>query len=158
MGYVHKLRTESDLLPALEAVLAGKQFVSSNLVGWESTEGAAARVPHRHEILVCSDEAVFLEALLVLFRPDDGPAIIYCGCDESHLDFLCQVLKAERLDVDGAIQEGAYIFVDCADMPSTFMENGWSELTRCFETAFSCSRRTAASVLPSAHKRPAHSP
>jgi hypothetical protein len=75
MGYVHKLRTESDLLPALEAVLAGKQFVSSNLVGWESTEGAAARVPHRHEILVCSDEAVFLEALLVLFRPDYGPAI-----------------------------------------------------------------------------------
>jgi DNA-binding NarL/FixJ family response regulator len=31
LGYVHKMRAELDLLPAIESVLAGKQFVSSGL-------------------------------------------------------------------------------------------------------------------------------
>jgi len=31
LGYVHKPRAQSDLLPAVEAVLAGKTFVSSDL-------------------------------------------------------------------------------------------------------------------------------
>jgi DNA-binding NarL/FixJ family response regulator len=137
MGYVHKSRTQSDLLPALEAVLAGKRFVSSDLVGWESTEGTAARVPHRHEILLCSDEAVLLEGftrfISAALRFGNSAIVI---ATKSHLDFLCQALKAEGLDVDGGIQKGTYISLDCADMPSRFMENGWPELTRCFETAF----------------------
>jgi DNA-binding NarL/FixJ family response regulator len=31
LGYVHKMRAQLDLLPAIESVLAGKQFVSSDL-------------------------------------------------------------------------------------------------------------------------------
>jgi DNA-binding NarL/FixJ family response regulator len=31
LGYVHKMRAQMDLLPAIESVLAGKQFVSSDL-------------------------------------------------------------------------------------------------------------------------------
>lgn len=31
LGYVHKMRAQLDLLPAIESVLAGKQFVSSGL-------------------------------------------------------------------------------------------------------------------------------
>jgi DNA-binding NarL/FixJ family response regulator len=31
LGYVHKMRAQFDLLPAIESVLAGKQFVSSDL-------------------------------------------------------------------------------------------------------------------------------
>ena len=38
-GYVHKLRAQSDLVPAIEAVLAGKQFVSGNLEFRLSTQG-----------------------------------------------------------------------------------------------------------------------
>ena len=35
LGYLHKTRTHQDLLPAIESVLAGKQFVST---GWESRD------------------------------------------------------------------------------------------------------------------------
>jgi len=35
LGYVHKTRTHRDLLPAIDSVLAGKQFVSAT---WEGQE------------------------------------------------------------------------------------------------------------------------
>ena len=35
LGYLHKTRIHQDLLPAIESVLAGKQFVST---GWESRD------------------------------------------------------------------------------------------------------------------------
>lgn len=38
MGYVHKSRVYDELLPALEAALAGEQFVSSHLEAWRSNE------------------------------------------------------------------------------------------------------------------------
>ena len=65
-GYVLKARAQSDLLSAIDAVLEGKQFVSSGL---EFNERADVQVPHRHEILFCSDDAVLLTALLVLLPP-----------------------------------------------------------------------------------------
>src|SRR5215831_17433941 len=50
LGYVHKVRAGSDLLPAVEAVLGGKQFVSGGLQtgGWRLADGSArllSRVP-----------------------------------------------------------------------------------------------------------------
>jgi DNA-binding response OmpR family regulator len=38
-GYVHKPRLQSELLPAIEAVLAGKRYVSGGLEFCEKTEG-----------------------------------------------------------------------------------------------------------------------
>jgi DNA-binding NarL/FixJ family response regulator len=35
LGYIHKPRTQTDLLSAVAAVLKGRQFVSSNLAGWK---------------------------------------------------------------------------------------------------------------------------
>src|SRR3954469_15527543 len=48
-GYVHKLRCDEDLIPAIDAVLEGRRFVSSIL----------ASSHHRHhEVLFYSDDAV----------------------------------------------------------------------------------------------------
>ncbi len=41
-GYVRKTDVKRELLPAMDAVLQGKQFVSSSLKGYESTEIAAS--------------------------------------------------------------------------------------------------------------------
>jgi DNA-binding NarL/FixJ family response regulator len=47
LGYVLKSRAGTDLLPAVEAVLEGRHFVSSALLGDHSTETAAAQgSPH----------------------------------------------------------------------------------------------------------------
>ena len=54
-GYVHKPRVESDLLPAIEAVLRGEKFVSSDLQPNGRTDD-----PSRHEIQFCSTDSVLL--------------------------------------------------------------------------------------------------
>jgi DNA-binding NarL/FixJ family response regulator len=41
-GYVRKTDVKRELLPAIDAVLQGKQFVSSSLEGYESTDIAAS--------------------------------------------------------------------------------------------------------------------
>jgi len=46
-GYVCKADTVSELLPAVDAVLRGAQFVSSTLKGYKSVE-TRARAPHHH--------------------------------------------------------------------------------------------------------------
>ena len=53
-GYVCKTDVQSDLLPAIEAVLRGKQFVSSSVKGYEFTDIPTAKAPHRHEVLFYS--------------------------------------------------------------------------------------------------------
>ena len=45
-GYIRKLSAGTDLLPAIDAVLAGQRFVSSSLA---FIEPADAPAPHRHE-------------------------------------------------------------------------------------------------------------
>jgi hypothetical protein len=136
MGYVHKPHIQSELLPALEAVIAGKKFVSGNPEGCESAESTAVQGLHRHEILVCSDEAVLLESFtrFIAAALKSGNSAIVIAT-KPHLKFLSQALKGEALDVDGAIQQGTYASVDVADMPSTLMVNGWPDLVRCFESA-----------------------
>jgi len=60
-GYVHKPRAQSDLMPAIEAVLAGRRFTSSSL---GVSEGVSSQASHGHEILFSSDdEPVLLDGL-----------------------------------------------------------------------------------------------
>ena len=47
-GYIHKLRAQLDLLPAIEAVLAGKQFVSSDLEFSDATKSQRRREVQFH--------------------------------------------------------------------------------------------------------------
>jgi DNA-binding NarL/FixJ family response regulator len=52
-GYVYKTDAQSELLPAVDAVFRGKQFVSSSIKGFTDTSGEKA--PHRHEAQFYSD-------------------------------------------------------------------------------------------------------
>jgi DNA-binding NarL/FixJ family response regulator len=114
LGYVHKARSHSDLLPAIDAVLQGKPFVSSGL---EFKQGSDAPAPRRHEILFCSDEAAILQGLtrFIAQALNEGDAAIVL-VSESHRDSLLQRLYLQEVDVDGAIQRGTYLSLD-ADKP-----------------------------------------
>src|SRR5882672_2351367 len=46
LGYVHKTDAQSEVLPAVDAVLRGKQYVSSSLRGFELTTTSAGKAPH----------------------------------------------------------------------------------------------------------------
>ena len=134
LGYVHKTHVRSDLLPAIEVVLQGRQFVSSSIKGYKPVRVLAMKRPHRHEVLFYPDDAVFLDSctrfITAALGAGDVAAVV---ATESHRDRLFQRLKAEGLDVDEEIKHGRYISLDVAKTLSTFMVNDMPDWERFFE-------------------------
>jgi hypothetical protein len=115
LGYVHKPRVHSDLLPAIEAVLGGQRFVSRSL---EFSQVADAQAPHHHDILFCSDDNALLDGLtrFIANALNAGNAAIVWAT-ESHRESLLQRLRAQGVDVETAIQRGTYVLSDAAEKP-----------------------------------------
>ncbi len=133
-GYVYKAHARKELLPAVEAVFRGERFVSSGTEGDWLTEPPGANAPCHHEVLFYSDDAVFLESftrsIAAALKAGNGAIVL---ATKSHRDSLVQTLKAECVDVDGAIQQGTYISLDAATSLSTIMVNGLPNPLRYFE-------------------------
>jgi DNA-binding NarL/FixJ family response regulator len=113
-GFVHKARAKTDLLPAIDAVLGGKRFVSSSLDFSENTD---SETPCRHEILFCSNDDVLLQTLADFIA---AALNSYCAAIvwlmESHRDALLRRLSERRVDVETAIQRGTFIVSDAAEI------------------------------------------
>jgi len=133
-GYVYKARAQSDLLPAIDAALRGKQFVSSMLKGYKFTDTAGAKAPYRHEVQFYSDDTFLLDRLVrfITSALNTGDVAIVVAT-ESHRDRLAQRLKSEGLDIDVAIKEGRYIPVDAVATLPLFMVNNIPDSVRFLE-------------------------
>jgi DNA-binding NarL/FixJ family response regulator len=143
LGYVRKTDAGRELLPAMDAVLRGKQFVSSSLKGHEFTEdlkghkfsaSPGVETPHSHEVLFYSDDTVLLDRVthFIAVALKAGDAAIVLGT-KSHRDSLLQRLTAGGVDTDGALQQGTYISLDATDTLSAIMMNGLPDPVRFFE-------------------------
>jgi DNA-binding NarL/FixJ family response regulator len=134
LGYVHKPRAHSELLPAIEAVLRGRHFVSSNLMYPELYQNTTAPTPHRREIILCPDDAAFLDAFadVIAAALATGNAAIVLAT-ESHREALLQRLKEQGLDVGHAIKAATYIPLDVAEALSAIMVSGLPDPARFFE-------------------------
>jgi DNA-binding NarL/FixJ family response regulator len=121
-GYVHKTDAQSELLPALDAVLQGKQFVSASLKGRGFDERSREKALHRHEVQFYSDDTILLDRVtpFIAAALKSGNAAIVVAT-KSHRDSLLQRLKAEGVDTDGALRAGTYISWDAADMLSKIL-------------------------------------
>jgi DNA-binding NarL/FixJ family response regulator len=133
LGYVVKSNAGSELLPAVQAVLQGRQFISSGVRDYEFIGAANAQVPHRHEILPCSDDGVLLDAFtrVVSSAVNTGNAAIVL-VTEPHRALLLQRLEKRGLDVGRAIQEGTYIELDVNEALSMIMVSGMPDPVRFF--------------------------
>jgi DNA-binding NarL/FixJ family response regulator len=123
-GYVCKTGAKSELLLAVDAVLRGKQYVSSSLKNCEFPDSPGEKAPHHHEVLFYSDDTVLVDIVtrFIAAALKAGNAAIVLAT-KSHRDSLLQRLKAEGLDTDGALQQGTYISLDADDTLSTIMVN-----------------------------------
>ncbi len=152
-GYVSKTDARSELLPAVDAVLRGRQFVSSSLKDYEFIETSGEQAPHRHEVQFYSDDAVFLDTfarfIAVALKAGDAAIAVVA---ESHRDGLVLRLKTLGVDVDAATQQGTYIQLDAADKLSTFMVNDMPDAARFFE-GFSNSIQSASKAARARHPR-----
>jgi len=108
LGYVHKLRVQTDLLPAIEGALESRRFVGSGLLIGEGTNTQA-----RHEILFCSNTAALLNAFADFAEnalKSGDPVLV--GEVKSREGSFYQELKARGIEIDAAIQRGTYAFLD----------------------------------------------
>lgn len=133
LGYVYKADAQSELLPAVDAVLRSKRFVSSSLKNYGFTDTSVEGVPHRHEVLFYSDDMVFLErfARFIAGTLNAGNAAIVL-LTKSHQDSLLLRLEAEGVDTDGALQQGTFVPLDVAEALSKAMVDGLPDLVRYF--------------------------
>ena len=103
-GYIHKASAATDLLPAIQAVLAGQRFVSRSVAFTEPTDALA---PRRHEILFCSDDAAIIDGftryIAAALNAADAAIVLVT---ESHRTDLLQELRTLGVDIDGAIERG----------------------------------------------------
>ncbi len=116
-GYIHKWRAGSDLLPTIEAAIAGAPFKSIDAA-------FGKRAQRRHEVEFYSDD-VFLIESASRFLDDvlnaDGAAVVLAT--KSHRESVHQILR-QHANVDDAIHRGSCIFIDAIDALSLIRING----------------------------------
>lgn len=115
-GYLHKLRCDEDLMPAIDAVLEGQRFVSSIL---------PSRHHRRHEVVFYSEDAVVIEAFSRFAGASlgaGGAAIVLAT--EPHRTGVVRALRAAGVEVDQGIERGRCVLLDAAAALETIMVNG----------------------------------
>ena len=117
-GYVQKIAAATDLLPAIDAVLAGQRFVSRGVAFTEPTDAPA---PRRHEILFCPDDAAIVGAFTryVAAALNAGDAAIVL-VTETHRPRVLRELRTQGVDIDGAIARGTCLSFDADVAPDPF--------------------------------------
>ena len=134
LGYVRKPCAQTELLPAIESILAGRQFVGSGLEDCQLSENMNTPAPQRHEVQFYSDQVVFLERVthfIAAALKAGNAAIVFAT--KPHRDSLLWGLKAQGVDVDVAIHQGVYVSLDAADTLSTFMVDDGPDPIRFLE-------------------------
>jgi DNA-binding response OmpR family regulator len=125
-GYVHKLSAHLDLLPAVRAVLAGKQFVSPDI---NFTDGP--RPYRRHDMQIYSDDDVFLDgAARFIANALDCDGAVILVLTESHRGQLIERLRSDGLDVNQAIKRGTLCWLDVDEVFSRAIVDGAPDLNR----------------------------
>jgi CheY-like chemotaxis protein len=121
-GYIQKMSAATDLLSAIDAVLAGQRFVSRSLAFTEPTDVPA---PRRHEILFCPDDAAivdgFTRCIAAALKAADAAIVLVT---ESHRAQILQEVRAQGVDIDAAIERGTCLSFDAdvAPDPVRFLE------------------------------------
>ena len=144
-GYVVKSDAGSELLPAVDAVLNGKRFVSASLAGHGPNgppdsqtnahfqrDNVVTLIPtqnmrnaRHHEVRFYSDDRHLLEHVTrfigAALKAGDAAIIV---ATESHRDSLLPRLQAYGLEMSEAIQQGRYIALDADETIRTFIVDG----------------------------------
>jgi CheY-like chemotaxis protein len=125
-GYIHKLSVEADLLLAIDALVAGRQYISGDI-----DPDSTAKEQSRHEVLFYSEDSVFLENGVLFLRgalESGGAAVAIITA--AHGQSLVQRLESEGFDVNRAISQGRYTFVDVGEYLSKVVVNGVPDFKR----------------------------
>jgi DNA-binding NarL/FixJ family response regulator len=152
LGYVVKSDAASDLFPALEAVLQGKEFVSTRVsvhpVNYRRDDHTAdhasrnkpfplhnAEIVGHHKVVFYSEDRQLLDEVSQFLAAalNAGNAAIVIAT-ESHRDSIVRRLQASGLEIRAAIEQGRYIALDAADTILPFIANDVFDSARFLES------------------------
>ena len=156
-GYVAKLDAANELTMAVEAIFQGKQFVSSGLrrdiaaqtgdapasdkrahdepPGRSLVQSLKIEFTRRHEVLFYSDDVFLMDSITHFIGAAlkfGNAAIVFAT--KPHREMLLEEVKAQGVDADALIQNGAYVSLEAADALSTFMVDDRPNADRFLET------------------------
>jgi DNA-binding NarL/FixJ family response regulator len=154
-GYLLKADAADELLPAVDAVLQGGQYLSRRLrphvISKTQDETLASSLRSKEHPPLLPQKGNIIRVHKAAFHPDEAsleddftrfiefalkrenPVIVIAT--ESHRTNLRQRLQANGRDMTTAIQEGTYISLDADDMLSEVMVNDWPDSTRFLKMA-----------------------
>ena len=171
-GYVVKSDAATELLPAVQAVLQGRQFVSRSLAGHDfsnrSNDLTVLAVPkietpwpllenietaYQHVAAFYSDDQRLLNEMTqfvgAALKKGNGAVVV---ATELHRRNLLPRLQSSGLDVDAAVEQGRYIALDAAETLQSVMVNDSPNPVRFLEL-FGDLIVMAAEAANSAHPR-----
>jgi DNA-binding NarL/FixJ family response regulator len=152
MGYVHKLKIQRELLPALDAILNGEQFVGSGLKS-DSGYATTQDPPSRHDMLIYSNDTVLLRSVVRFIAnalSAGTPAIVIAT--QRHRERLIELLNLRGFHADSAVRKGTFISVDAVEILSKIMVNGVPDRVMFFER-FAALIETVAKAADTKHSR-----
>jgi DNA-binding NarL/FixJ family response regulator len=143
-AYIYKLATAADLVPAIDTVSKGAQFVSEAVkpssdfpVSHSERAFPQEQSPSRqqasasHEVFFYANDtsleagfARFIEA--TIYRGN----VVLVIATEPHRNKIFEMLTASGLDIAQAIREGICMPLDSMDTLSLFMVDGWPDPQR----------------------------
>lgn len=166
-GFVLKSDAGKELLPAVEAVLKGKRFVSTsfadlglnsppnpqtgahfdrnNIVKFPVPQNVG--ISRHHEVGFYSDDVSFLDGFTTFIGAAlrNRKAVIVVAT-EPHRNSLLLRLQAHGLDIGAEIEKGRYISLDAAETLSTFMVSGSPDPARFQKAAVDLIMEAARAV------------
>jgi DNA-binding NarL/FixJ family response regulator len=151
-GYVVKAYAGSELLPAVDAVCQGRQFVGRGISGHDRDKttdpqvrdplfgGSSSLAPSNgahgrgHTAEFYSDDSSFVVGFAHFIETaiNAGNAVI-AVVTKPHLNSLYQTLQARGLNLGAAIERQRFIGLDVTDILSTFMVNHLPDPDRFFK-------------------------
>jgi DNA-binding NarL/FixJ family response regulator len=149
VGYVIKADATAELLPAVEAVLEGRRFLSSTFAVRTHNESdsqssekhktvkmvaplAPQNVRIRHEVEFYADDRSLVDGFARLVHRVLGvgnPAIVVAS--EAHRSEILSQLRVAGVDTDRAIKTGNYISLNATEVLSAIMHHGFPDPVRC---------------------------
>lgn len=130
-GYVIKSEARRELLPAVEAVLQGKPFLSVGLAN-PGFRGSDA-IKRRHEVAFYVDDTVLIDGYSRFIQSclESGNVVIAI-INESHREkLLAKLERADGVDIAAAIEQGRYFPCDVVDTLSRLIVNDMPDPVRC---------------------------
>ena len=125
-GYIIKSDAAFELLPAMETIINGRQYVGAS-AALPSRETHTDHV-HRHDVGFYQNEASLLNAWTdaATTALTAGHTVILLAAD-SRRQALHHRLQTSGIDVDGAIEQKRYVTLDITDMLASFMVDNWPD-------------------------------